>query len=165
MGARPGYRLSVMTVSFFTGELALSLLVRHERVWWMTGHTRLAFHEWIRLQLCHLLGVPGGAYATRRRGRDALCCDLAVAHGALDIIGAMRADFPLGIRHLVAARTGFPVWNRLMVLLNAMSLLSNRRLDGSSQNEKNEQCRTKQKCAESVHLESPFSGLIHPNCC
>jgi hypothetical protein len=128
----------------------------------MTGHTRLAFHEWIRLQFCHLVVVTGGAYAQRRRGRDALCCDLAVAHGALDIIAAMRAAFPLGIRHLVAARTGFPGWNRLMVLLNAMSLLSNGRLDGSSQNEKNEQGRTEQKCAESVHgQKSPQKIMQH----
>ena len=127
------------------------LLVRHERVWWMTGHTRLAFHEWIRLQLCHLLGVAGVAYVQGRRGSDALCCDLAMAHGAFDIIGAMRAAFPLGIRHLVAARTGFPSWNRLMVLVRGMSLLGNGRLDGGSQNEKNEQDRAEQKCAESVH--------------
>jgi hypothetical protein len=69
----------------------------------------------------------------------------------LDITGAMRAAFPLGIRHLVAARTGFPGWNRLMVRLASMSRLSNGRLDGSSQNEKNEHAGTEQKCAESVH--------------
>jgi hypothetical protein len=33
------------------------LLVLHEGVCLMTAHTRLAFHEWIRLQLCHLIGV------------------------------------------------------------------------------------------------------------
>jgi hypothetical protein len=74
-----------------------------------------------------------------------------MAHGALDIASAMRAAFPLGIRHLVAVRTGFPGWNRLMVLLRGMSLLSHGRLDGSSQNEKNEQGRTEQKRAETIH--------------
>jgi hypothetical protein len=58
-----------------------------------------------------------------------------MADSALDIIGAMRAALPLGIRHLVAARTGFPGWNRLMVLLRGMSFLGNGRLYGGSQNE------------------------------
>ncbi len=35
------------------------LLVLHELVCLMTAHTRPAFHEWIRLQLCHLIGVTG----------------------------------------------------------------------------------------------------------
>jgi len=39
------------------------LLVLHEGVCLMTVHTRLAFHEWIRLQLCHLIGVTGVACA------------------------------------------------------------------------------------------------------
>jgi hypothetical protein len=39
------------------------LLVRCEDVCLMTGHTRLAFQEWIRLQLCHLIGVTGVACA------------------------------------------------------------------------------------------------------
>ena len=39
------------------------LLVLHEGVCLMTAHTRLAFHEWIRLQLCHLIGVTGVACA------------------------------------------------------------------------------------------------------
>ena len=39
------------------------LLVLHESVCLMTAHTRLAFHEWIRLQLCHLIGVTGAACA------------------------------------------------------------------------------------------------------
>jgi hypothetical protein len=38
-----------------------------------------------------------------------------------------------------------------MVLLRGMSLLSHGRLDGSSQNEKNEQGRTEQKRAETIH--------------
>ena len=33
------------------------LLVLHEYVCLMTAHTRLAFHEWIRLQLRHLIAV------------------------------------------------------------------------------------------------------------
>ena len=38
-----------------------------------------------------------------------------------------------------------------MVLLPGMSLLSNGRLDGSSQNEKNEQGGTEQTRAETIH--------------
>ncbi len=38
-----------------------------------------------------------------------------------------------------------------MVLLYGMSLLSNGRVDGSSQNEKNEQGRTEQTRAETIH--------------
>jgi hypothetical protein len=117
----------------------------------MTAHTRLAFHEWIGFQLRHLLGMTGVACAQRRRGRDALCRDLAMAYGALDTAGAMRAAFPLGIRHLVAARTGFPGWNRLMVLLPGTSLLSSGRLDGSTGNEKNEQGGAEHKRAETIH--------------
>jgi len=136
------------------------LLVGHERVWWMTGHTRFALHEGIGLQLSHLLGVTCVACAQRRRGRDALCCDLAMAHGALDIIGAMRAAFPLGVCHLVAARTGFSGWNHLMVLLRGMNLLGNRRLDGGSQTKQNERDRAEQKCAESVHGQNLLRRII-----
>jgi len=39
------------------------LLVLHEGVCLMTAHARLAFHEWIGLQLCHLIGVAGVASA------------------------------------------------------------------------------------------------------
>ena len=39
------------------------LLVLHEGVCLMATHTRLAFHKWIRLQLCHLIGVTGVACA------------------------------------------------------------------------------------------------------
>jgi len=74
-----------------------------------------------------------------------------MAHSAFDAAGAMRAAFPLVIRHLVAAGTGFPGWNRLMVRLLGMSLLSNGRLDGSSQNEKNEQGETKHARTETIH--------------
>jgi hypothetical protein len=69
----------------------------------------------------------------------------------LDIIGTMRAGFPLGIRHLVAAGTGFSGWNCLVVLLGGMTLLGNGRLDGGSQNEQNEQDTAEQKYAERVH--------------
>ncbi len=117
------------------------LLVRHEAVWGMTGHTGFAFHESIGLQLCHLVSVTILACAQHRRGRDVLGRDLAMAHGTLDIIGAMRAAFPLRIRHLVAVRTGLSGGNGLMVFLRATSLLGNGGLDGGSQNE-NEQGRT-----------------------
>lgn len=117
----------------------------------MTAYTRLAFQEWIRLQLRHLIGVTGVAGAQGRRGRDALCCDLAMACSAFDAASAMRAGFPLGIRPPVAARTGFPGWNRLMVLLTGMSLLSYGRSNGRSQHEENEQGGTEQTRAESIH--------------
>jgi hypothetical protein len=83
-----------------------------------------------------------------------------MAHGALDIIGAMRAAFPLGICHLVAARTGFSGWNHLMVLLRGMSLLGNGRLDSGSQNEQNEQDRAEQKYAERIHGHNLLTTII-----
>ena len=64
------------------------LLVRLERVWWMTGNTGFAFHEWIGLQLCHLLGVTSLAYAHRRLGREALC-HVAMAGGAIDLVDVL----------------------------------------------------------------------------
>ena len=39
------------------------LLVLHENVCLMTAHARLALHEWIGLQLCHLIAVTGVACA------------------------------------------------------------------------------------------------------
>ena len=39
------------------------LLVLRKGVGLMAAHARLAFHEWIRLQLCHLIGVTGVACA------------------------------------------------------------------------------------------------------
>src|SRR6185437_5326182 len=120
-------------------------------VWLMTAHTGLAFQERLRLERCHLLGVTGVAYAQGRRGRDGLCCDLAMANGALDIGGAMGAAFPLGIGHLVAGGTGFPGRNCLMVLLPGLSLLSTGRLEGSSKNEKKEEGGIEQRRAETIH--------------
>ena len=64
-----------------------------------------------------------------------------MAHGAFDTVGAMRAGFPLVIKHLVAAGTGIPGWNQPMENMLGLILLSNGRLDGNSQNEKNEQGR------------------------
>jgi hypothetical protein len=63
----------------------------------------------------------------------------------------MRAGFPLVIHHLVAGGTGIPGWKQPMVYMLGLILLSNGRLDGSSQNEKNEQGRTVQKRAETIH--------------
>jgi hypothetical protein len=74
-----------------------------------------------------------------------------MSHGAFDTVGGMRAGFPLVIYHLMAVRTGFPGWNQPMVDMLGLILLSNGRLDGSSQNEKNEQGRTEQKRAETIH--------------
>ena len=44
-------------------DLLGRLLVLREDVRLMTAHTRLVFHEGIRLQLCHLIGVTGLACA------------------------------------------------------------------------------------------------------
>ena len=62
-----------------------------------------------------------------------------MAHGAFDTVGAMRAGFPLVIYRLMAGGTGIPGWNQPMDYMRGLILLSNGRLDGSSQNEKNEQ--------------------------
>src|ERR1035438_5916562 len=97
----------------------------------MTAHTRLAFHEWIRLQLCHLFGVTVVACAQSRLAREVLCCCLAMAHGAFDTVGGMRAGFPLVIQRLVAAGTGIPGWKQPMVNMRGLILLSNGRLDGN----------------------------------
>ena len=74
-----------------------------------------------------------------------------MAHGAFDTVGGMRAGFPLVIHHLVAGGTGIPGWNRRWMYMRGLILLSNGRLDGSSQNEKNEQGRTEQTRAETIH--------------
>jgi hypothetical protein len=74
-----------------------------------------------------------------------------MAHGAFDTVGGMRAGFPLVINRLVATGTGIPGWKQPMVNMLGLILLSNGRLDGSSQTEKNEQGRTEQKCAETIH--------------
>ena len=114
------------------------LLVLHEGVRLMTAHARLAFHEWIGFQLRHLVGVTGVASAQRRRAREIRCCRLAMAHGAFDTIGGMRAGFPLVIDRLVAGGTGITGWNQPMVDRLGLIHLSNGRLDGNSQNEKSE---------------------------
>ena len=62
-----------------------------------------------------------------------------MAHGAFDTVGGMRAGFPLVIDRLVAGGTGIPGWNQPMEDMRGLILLSNGRLDGNSQNEKNEQ--------------------------
>ncbi len=66
-----------------------------------------------------------------------------MAHGTFDTVGGMRAGFPLVIHRLVAGGTGIPGWKQPMVYMLSLILLSNGRLEGSSQNEKNEQGRTK----------------------
>jgi len=47
-----------------------------------------------------------------------------------------------------------------MVLLPGMSFLSNGRLDGGSQNEKNEQDRAEQKCAQSIHGQNLLRRIV-----
>jgi hypothetical protein len=51
----------------------------------------------------------------------------------------------------MAGGTGIPGWNQPMVDMLGLILLSNGRLDGNSQNEKNEEGRTEQTRAETVH--------------
>jgi hypothetical protein len=63
----------------------------------------------------------------------------------------MRAGFPLVIQRLVAGGTGIPGWKQPMVNMRGLILLSNGRLDGNSQNEKNEQGETKHARTESIH--------------
>jgi hypothetical protein len=74
-----------------------------------------------------------------------------MAHGAFDTVGGMRAGLPLVIDHLVAVRTGFPGWKQPMVNMLGLIQLSHGRLDGSSQNEKNEEDGTEQTRAETIH--------------
>ncbi len=74
-----------------------------------------------------------------------------MAHGALDTVVGMRAGFPLVIHHLVAGGTGIPGWNQPMHDMRGLFLLSHGRLDGSSQNEKNEKGGTEQSRAETIH--------------
>jgi hypothetical protein len=125
----------------------------------MTAHARLVFHECIRLQLRHLIGVTGVACAKRRYGREVLCCCLAMAHGAFHTVGAMRAGFPLVPHCLVAAGTGIPGWNQPMDNVLGLILLSIGRLDGNSQNEKNEQGETEQAGTDTIHGQTPEYGL------
>jgi len=94
------------------------LLVRLQRVWWMTGNTGFAFHEWIGLQLCHQLGVTSLAYAHPRLGREALC-HVTMAHGACDLVDAMRPGIPFRIQPLMAVGTVFSGWNLRMRFLLA----------------------------------------------
>jgi hypothetical protein len=51
----------------------------------------------------------------------------------------------------VAGGTGIPGWKQPMVNMRGLILLSNGRLDGNSQNEKNEQGETKHARTESIH--------------
>jgi hypothetical protein len=74
-----------------------------------------------------------------------------MAHGAFDTVGGMRAGFPLVVDHLVAAGTGIPGWNQPMVNMLGLILLSNGRLDGNSQNEKNQQGETEHARTETIH--------------
>jgi len=74
-----------------------------------------------------------------------------MAHGAFDTVGGMRAGFPLVIHRLMAGGTGIPGWNSPMEQMRGLILLSNGRLDGSSQKEKNEQGGTEHTRAEPIH--------------
>jgi len=123
----------------------------HEDVCLMTAYTRLATHEWIRLQLCYLFGVTGFACAERRRGREVLCGCLAMAHGAFHTVGGMRAGFPLVVDHLVAAGTGIPGWNQPMHNMLGLLLLSHARLDGKNRNQKNQRGETEHAGTETIH--------------
>ena len=130
----------------------------HEDMCLMTAHTRLATHEWIRLQLCYLFGVTGFACAERRRGREVLCGCLAMAHGAFHTVGGMRAGFPLVIDRLVAGGTGISGWNQPMHYVRGLILLSIGRLEGNSRNEKNEQGETEHARTETIHGQTPEYG-------
>ena len=121
------------------------LLVRLQRVWWMTGNTGFAFHEWIGLQLCHGLGVASFAYAHRRLGREALR-NVAMAHDAVDLVDAVRPGVKFRIQPFMALGTVFSGWNPLMC-----DFLGDRRLHGGGRSEQNEQDRAEPMRAESGH--------------
>jgi len=74
-----------------------------------------------------------------------------MAYGAFDTVGAMRAGFPLVIHRFMASGTGIAVWNQPMVHKGGFILLSNGRLDGSSQKEKKEQGGAEHTRAETIH--------------
>ena len=74
-----------------------------------------------------------------------------MTHGTFDTVGAMRAGFPLVINHLVAGGTGIPGWKQPMVNMLGLIQLSIGRLDGSSQNEKNEEGETEDARTETIH--------------
>jgi hypothetical protein len=123
----------------------------------MTANAGLALfrHEGIGLQLGYQFRVALLAYAQRGLVRYA-SCDIAMAHGALDIIRAMRPGFPFGIRLFMAARTLFSGGNLLMAHLRRLTFcLGDRWLDGGGRNEQDEQDRTEQIRAKSVHGQSP----------
>jgi hypothetical protein len=87
-----------------------------------------------------------------------------MAHGAFDTVGGMRAGFPLVIDRLVAAGTGIPGWKQPMVNMRGLILLSTGRLDGNSQNEKNEQGETEHARTETIHGQISWvrSSSIEP---
>ena len=63
----------------------------------------------------------------------------------------MWAGFPLVIDRLVAGGTGISGWNLPMVDMLGLFLLSNSRLAGNSQYEKDEQAETEDTRKKSIH--------------
>ena len=137
------------------------LLVLREGVCLMTAHARLAVHEWIRLQLCHLIGVTGFACAQPRLAREVRRRCLAMAHRAFDTISGMRAGFPLVIQRLVAGGTGISGWNPPMEYMRGLSLLSHARLRGNGEKEKSKQGETEHTRTETIHRQT--SGVRSPS--
>ncbi len=72
-----------------------------------------------------------------------------MAHGAFDTVGGMRTGFPLVIDCLVAGGTCVPGWNEPMHHMLGLIQLSGGRVDGKSQNEKNE--RAEHARTETIH--------------
>jgi hypothetical protein len=72
----------------------------------------------------------------------------------------MRAGFPLVIDRLVAGGTGIPGWNQPMEHMFGLILLSHGRLDGNSQNEKNEQGETEHARTETIHGQTSSSTVF-----
>jgi hypothetical protein len=54
----------------------------------------------------------------------------------------------------VAGGTGIPGWKQPMVYMLGLILLSNGRLDGNCQKEKNEEGETEDACTETIHGET-----------
>jgi hypothetical protein len=135
-----------------------SLFVPNEFVCLMAAHARLVFHEWIGLELSHLIAVTGFACAECGHGREVRCCGFAMADGAFNTVGGVRAGLPLFCHGFVTGGAGIPGWNLPMVNMFGLLLLSEGWLDGDSQDEKGEQGRTIYKCAETLHGRNSYVG-------
>jgi len=134
-------------------------LVHHENVRLMAAHAGFVLQEWLRLQLRHLIAVAAFARADRRPAREILGRGLAVAHGALDAVGAMRAGFPLVPHRLMAGGTGIPGRNQPVHDMCGFLLLCNGRFRSHRQKEKRKHGETDKTRADLIHGKIPLSRM------